>query len=233
MIKMKLNENILNNSKWYIFPFFLLLLACPTEDNPPEPLPPGPEDYIQEGWADLSAGSHEDALDNFDVALTVDPENIEATMGKAWSLFFIDSGNTLDLMKYLFEKGVSDSMWAADAYCGLSIVTFAQGNNLGAINYADSLLSIDTSYVFNMVADIGLDHNDIRLVKAQAQFMTSDDQGAYVTLSWIDSVYEIDDSSDSIWVVNGIPYFSFESALAALIALVSSEYNSGGFISSP
>ncbi|SVD01364.1 uncharacterized protein METZ01_LOCUS354218, partial [marine metagenome] len=155
---MKLNENILNNSKWYIFPFLLLLLACPTEDDPPEPPSPGPEVYIQEGWADISAGSHEDALGNFDVALALDPENIEATMGKAWSLLFLDSGNTLDLIKYLFEKGVSDSTWSADAYCGLSIVTFAQGNYTTAITYVDSLLSLDEDYEFNRIDDIGLDH---------------------------------------------------------------------------
>ncbi len=230
MIKMKLNENILNNSKWYIFPFFLLLLACPTEDNPPEPLPPGPEDYIQEGWADLSAGSHEDALDNFDVALTVDPENIEATMGKAWSLLFLDGGNTLDLMKYLFEKGVSDSTWSADAYCGLSIVAFSQGNNTTAITYADILLSADPIYVFEYFSEI--DFHDILLVKTQAQFLSQNYMDAYTTLSSI-SDDSLDPANVESWEINGISYPSFESALSALIASVTTEYDSGGFISYP
>jgi tetratricopeptide (TPR) repeat protein len=228
MIKMKLNEIKLNNSKWYIFPFLLLLLACPTEDDPPEPPAPGPEVYIQEGWADISAGSHEDALGNFDVALTLDPENIEATMGKAWSLLFLDSGNTLDLIKYLLEKGVSDSTWSADAYCGLSIVAFAQGNYTTAITYADILLSADPIYVFEYFSEI--DFHDILLVKAQSQFLTQNYMDAYTTLSSISDV-GLDPDQEESWVVNGISYPSFESALVALIALVTTEYDSGGFIS--
>ena len=230
MILMNLKENLLNNSKWYIFPFLLLLLACPTEDDPPEPEPPGPEVYIQEGWADLSAGSYEDALDNFDVALSVDPENIEATMGKAWALLFVDSGNTLDLMKYLFEKGVNDSTWSSDAYCGLSNVTFAQGNYTAAINYADILLSADPNYVFEYFS--GIDFHDILLVKAQAQFLTQNYIDAYTTLSPI-SDDTLDPDNEESWEVNGISYPSFESALAALIALVTSVHDSGGFISNP
>ena len=230
MIEMKITKNLLNNLQWYIFPFLLLLLACPTEDEPPEPLPPGPEVYNQEGWSNISSGSYEDALDNFDVALTVDPENIEATMGKAWSLLFIDSGSTLDLMKYLFEKGVSDTTWSADAYCGLSIVAFAQGNYTTAITYADILLSADPTYVFEYFSEI--DFHDILLVKTQSQYLTQNYMDAYTTLSSI-SDDSLDPDQEESWIVNGISYPSFESALAALIASITSEYDSGGFISYP
>ena len=230
MIKMKRTDNLLNNSKWYIFPFLLFLLACPAEDDPPEPTPPGPEVYIQEGWADLSAGSHDDALDNFDEALVVDPDNIEAAMGKAWSLLFIDNGSTLDLMRYLFEKGVSDSTWSADAYCGLSIVTFAQGNYTTAINYADILLSADPNYVFEYFSEINF--RDILLVKAQAQYLTQNYIDAYTTISQI-SDDSLDPDNEESWQVNEIYYPSFESALAAMIALVTAVYDSGVFISNP
>lgn len=236
MIQMNLTENLLNNSKWYIFPFLLLLLACPTEDEPPEPPPPDPEVYIQDGWDDLSSGSFEDALDNFDEALAIDPENLSAIMGKAWSLFFVDSGDALIMMSYLFEKGVNDSTWSADAYCGLSIVTFAQGDYGSAIAFANSLLSIDSVYVFDYVDDI--DYHDILLVKAQAQFLTRDYLGAYTTMVQIipslmdqDSDLYLDDDEPESWEVNGIQYPTFESALSAVIASVTSEYDSGGFIS--
>ena len=230
MIEMKITKNLLNNLQWYIFPFLLLLLACPTEDDLPEPPDPGPEVYNQEGWSNISSGSYEDALDNFDVALTVEPENIEATMGKAWSLLFIDSGSTLDLMKYLFEKGVSDTTWSADAYCGLSIVIFAQGNYTTAITYADILLSADPTYIFEYFSEI--DFHDILLVKTQSQYLTQNYMDAYTTLSSI-SDDSLDPDQEESWIVNGISYPSFESALAALIASITSEYDSGGFISYP
>ena len=231
MIKMKITKILLNNPKLYLVPFLLLLLACPTEEDPPEePLPPGLELYIQEGWAYLSVLLYEDALDKFEEALSVDSENIEASMGKAWSLLFLDTGNTLDLMKYLFEKGVSDSTLSADAYCGLSIVTFAQGNYMSAITYADNLLSADPNYIFEYISEI--DIYDILLVKAQAQFLTQNYMDAYTTLSSI-SDYSLDPDQVESWEVNEISYPSFETALAALIALVTSEYDSGGIISYP
>ena len=230
MILMNLKENLLNNSKWYIFPFLLLLLACPTEDEPPEPSPPDPPEYIEEGWDDLSSGSYEDALENFNEALSIDPENLEATMGKSWCLFFMDSGSSMEMMRYLFEKGVNDSTWAADANCGLSIVTFAQGHYATAIAYADSLLSIDPVYVLEFYTEI--DYHDILLVKAQAQFLTLEYDEANITMTQISPSLYLDSSQDS-WEVNGIQYSTFESALSAIIASVTSEYDSGGFISNP
>ena len=220
------------SAKWYIFPFLLFLLACPAEDEPPEP--PDPEEYLELGWALLDSRFYEDAFDNFHTADSLlDYQNVEANMGKAWCLFFTDSGTTLNLMEDLFETGISDSTWSADAFCGLSIVSFAQENFIYAIAYVDSLLSLDEDYEFNRVSDIGLDHRDIRLVKAQAQFLTQDYDGANETLSEIPSDDSLDRDQEESWEVNGISYFSFESALAALIALITLVEDSGGFISSP
>ncbi|MBH50241.1 MAG: hypothetical protein CMG69_05785 [Candidatus Marinimicrobia bacterium] len=228
MIKMKITANLSNNSKWYIFPFLLLLIACPTEDEPPEPSPPDPAEYIEKGWDDLSSGFYEDALENFNEALSINPENIEATIGKAWCLFFTDSGSSMDMMRYLFEKGVDDSTWAANANCALSIVTFAQGHYTTAIAYADSLLSIAPVYVLDFYTEI--DYHDILLVKAQAQFLTLEYNEANITMTQINPSLYLDPSQDS-WEVNGTQYFIFESALSAIIASVTSEYDSGGFIS--
>tara|TARA_B100001013_G_C24552297_1_gene419122 strand:- start:55 stop:750 length:696 start_codon:yes stop_codon:yes gene_type:complete len=231
MIKFSLTRNITKNTKWYIFPFLLLLLACPTEDDPPEPQPsPDPEEYIEEGWDDLSSGSYEDALENFDEALSVDPENIPASIGMAWTLLIIDSGESMEEMIILFENGVSDSTWSSDAYCGMSIVSFAQGNYTTAIAYADSLLSIDPNYVFENFSEI--DYYDILLVKAQAQFLTLDYLGANMTMSQINPSLYLDPDQDS-WEVNGTQYFSFESALSAVISSVTLQYDSEGFISNP
>ena len=235
MIQINLREKLSHNSKWFIFPLLLLLLACPSEDEPPDPEPdPDPGPLIASGWINLVSGFYEDALDNFDDALLISSTNISANMGKAWSMLFLDNGvdgTSLEDMRILFEKGIGDSLWSADAYCGLSMVALAQQNYLLSVNHADSLLSINSLYVFEYVNDI--DYHDILLVKAQAQFFTSDYQGAYDTLSLIDSVYDIVTVSDSEWVVNDISHFSFESALATLIELVTSEYDSGGFISYP
>ena len=229
MIQINLREKLSHNSKWFISPLLLLLLACPSEDEPPDPEPdPGP--LIASGFINLASGFYEDALDNFDDALSLSRTNISANMGKAWSMLFLDNGvdgSSLDSMRILFEKGIGDSIWSADAYCGLAMVALAQKNYSLSVNHADSLLSINSLYVFEYVNDI--DYHDILLVKAQAQFFTSDYQGAYDTLSLIDSVYDI----DSDWVVNDISHFSFESALTTLIELLTSEYDSGGFISNP
>ena len=174
--------------------------------------------------------SYEDALENFNEALSIDPENIEATIGKAWCLFFMDSGSSMEMMRYLFEKGVDDSTWAADANCALSIVTFAQGHYTTAIAYADSLLSIDPVYVLDFYTEI--DYYDILLVKAQAQFLTLEYDAANTTMAQVNPSLYLDPSQDS-WEVNGTQYLTFESALSAVIASVTSEYDSEGFISNP
>ena len=112
----------------------------------------------------------------------------------------------------------------------MSIVSFAQGNYTTAIAYADSLLSIDPNYVFENFSEI--DYYDILLVKAQAQFLTLDYLGANMTMSQINPSLYLDPDQDS-WEVNGTQYFSFESALSAVISSVTLQYDSEGFISNP
>ena len=63
-----------------------LLLGCPSDDDPPEPSPLGPdaEEYILNGWDSLFVGSYEDAYTNFHDADSLLDENVEVNMGKAW-----------------------------------------------------------------------------------------------------------------------------------------------------
>ena len=85
-------------------------------------------------------------------------------------------------------------------------------------------------YVFEYFSEI--DFHDILLVKTQAQFLSQNYMDAYTTLSSI-SDDSLDPANVESWEINGISYPSFESALAALIASVTTEYDSGGFISYP
>ena len=62
------------------------------------------------------------------------------------------------------------------------------------------------------------------------QLMEQDYSGANMTLSQISPSLYLDDSQES-WEVNGVIYLTFESALSALIALVTQQYDSGGYIS--
>ena len=228
MIKINISENIANNSKWVLFPLLVFLISCSTDDEPSEPPEPPVVTFVEYGWDDISSGSFEGAMENFNDALEIDPGNVPASIGKAWCMLFIDSGQSLEEMEILFQMGISDTTWSADAQCGLSIVNFAQGNYTTAIAYVDSLLSIDPFYVLEYFDDI--DYNDLLIVKAQSQFMEQDYSGANMTLSQISPSLYLDDSQES-WEVNGVIYLTFESALSALIALVTQQYDSGGYIS--
>jgi tetratricopeptide (TPR) repeat protein len=217
----------------YIFIMILFFLGCPSEDLPPELPSEDPQEFIDQGWAAFSSELFSDALTSFDEALSISPTNVSANMGMAWSMFFLDNGedeNSLLEMSNYFEKGIIDSIWSADAFCGLVIVKFAQENYSGAISYSDSLRQIDPLYVFQYYPE--LNYVDILIVKAQAQFLTQNYLDANLTIKQLNPSLFLDPDSDS-WNVNGVQYNSFEVALSASISSLSLEYDSGGFISNP
>jgi len=220
-----------NSINWYIIPFIIFLSGCPSEDAPPVDPTLVPDEFIDSGWIKFQQKSYENALDDFNRAIDISPDNLVANLGKSWCVIMLDPNEIeFEELENTFEKGLEDSIAYIDAYCGLTFLMFIQNKYSLAINYSDSVFFNDESYSFRY--DPEIDINDVLLVKAQSQFLSLLYQDANFTLSQINPSLYIDYESDS-WEIDGVVYNSFETALAMMISKGSIQFDSGGFISNP
>jgi tetratricopeptide (TPR) repeat protein len=220
-----------NSIIWYVLPFVFFLVGCPSEDAPPVDPTLNPDEFIDSGWTKFQQKSYEDALDDFNRAIDISPENLVANLGKSWCIIMLDPSEIeFEEIETTFEKGLEDSVGFVDAYCGLTFLMFIQNKYSLAITYSDSVFFNDESYSFQY--DPEIDINDVLLIKAQSQFLSLSYQDANFTLSQIHPSLFLDYESDS-WEIDGVVYNSFETALAMMISKGSIQFDSGGFISKP
>ena len=211
----------------------LLFFGCPSEESPPPPpdAPVLPDGYVDDVWNQFGVQLYSEALDNFNYALDVEPDNLSAKMGKAWCLLILDDseeGSSFGQIETLFEEGVNDSIWSTSSYSGLAILKFVQEEFNSSIIYADSVLAKDPQFVFQFDSEI--DFRDILLVKAQAQFFTQQYVESGSSLSQISMNYYLDPDLD-FWLIESAQYESFVDALVVMINEASIDIDSNGFIS--
>ena len=232
-----MNYNLISfkNKNILILILSLLFFGCPSEESPPPPpdAPVLPDGYVDDVWNQFGVQLYSEALDNFNYALDVEPDNLSAKMGKAWCLLILDDseeGSSFGQIESLFEEGVNDSIWSTSSYSGLAILKFVQEEFNSSIIYADSVLAKDPQFVFQFDSEI--DFRDILLVKAQAQFFTQ---------QYVESASSLEDITDHVlepdhegsWVVEDVQYESFVDALVAVINEASIDIDSNGIISNP
>ena len=213
----------------------LLLFGCSENQESVPPPQQSPEEFIVEGWSRFQDRLYVDALNNFNAALSISPQNSSASVGKAWTLLILDNEETSALygqIESFLENNIGDSIWAEISFCGLAIVHFVQENYSSAIIYSDSLLARDSLFVFDYNNDI--DYRDIILVKAQAQFFIQQYMESANSLIEVSPSYDLDNyfdiNSQEFWLIDGVEYENFVYALVAMISKVSNEVDIDGFI---
>jgi tetratricopeptide (TPR) repeat protein len=100
-------------------------------------------DYVSQGWIEYAAGSYESAIEQFQFALTKDPENAEAYNGIGWA--YARLGKTNESIGN-FKTATSKDPQNADAHAGLAGVYFIDGDYEQAIASAKQVLSIKLDY---------------------------------------------------------------------------------------
>ena len=120
---------------------------------------------VADGWTKFTAGDYAGAIATFNAVLTDDPSLNDAHNGLGWSYAF--DGN-LSTAKGEFETAINNDPALTDAHAGLSSVLLAMGDHPGALEQATAVLDADTQWTFSHYS--GVDHADVRLIRAQANF---------------------------------------------------------------
>jgi len=197
----------------------LFLIAC---DSCKSSSGPGNNEHITNGWEYFVEARYSLAVKSFDEALLEQPSNVEAKVGKGWSLLMKDTSRTEQIIN-LLEEGIYSQDWKPDSRCALASARLIRKEYNKCIENSDSLLASHPDYVFQYKTNI--DWRDVAIIKAQAQFLTQKYTRAWSTISQI-SELNLDPANSDSWVINGNKYPSFAAALSAELAKLSREYKS-------
>ncbi|MBN2010052.1 hypothetical protein JW960_11975 [candidate division KSB1 bacterium] len=178
-------------------------------------------ELLQRGWLAFSGQEYDNALTYFEKAFEKDSAQVEASIGRGWTLLMLDQGE-ITASERLFLKGVQNATWKSDARCGLVVIRFLQEQYSEIENLVDLIIADRPDYFFKYKPTI--DWHDLLLIKAQAYFHDDDYQKAWDAIQEITSVFRLDPNNHHTWIVDNVTYFSFEAALAKVIEILSELY---------
>ena len=213
--------------------FFLMIFAlfismnCDMCDSGGGTKPPSIDQQIAQlltdGWLKFTKAEYDSAEYYFNEALKLNSDIKEAFAGKAWSKLMLDKAD-FESIEELFKEAQSDTSIVKDVKAGLAIVSNLQKKYSASINYIDELLASSASYVFQHKTDI--DYHDLLVIEAHSYFYSKNFDKAYETILKLTTNYIFDPEDSSTWVVEGDKYPSYEGAISALLAKLSSQYKS-------
>ncbi len=126
-------------------------------------------EFIAEGWGKYQDGSYEAGGRSFDEALTKEPGNRSALLGRGWCRAKLGdpTGAAADLTGASADVGLRD-----DAEAGLAFVHLAAGAYQSAVSAAASVLSRNPAWTFSHATRP--DAKSLHLLTAQAHFALGD-----------------------------------------------------------
>ncbi len=120
-------------------------------------------DSTDQGWQQYESGDLTGAVSSFTDATSYDPYYADAYNGLGWCYIGFDD---LSRARDNFELSLSVTDTILDPYAGLAIALSDLPDDASAIEYADSLISKDSYYVFSHKSSITVE--DVRLAKAKS-----------------------------------------------------------------
>jgi tetratricopeptide (TPR) repeat protein len=173
---------------------------------------------VERGWTAFEAGQLVAAEAAFQSALAKNARLPEAHSGAGWSRAL---QGRLEEAAASFESAILYDDGYADAHAGLAAVSLALRDRAAAITHARAALAADTDWSFSHQA--GIDHEDLRLIVAQAAAIGSGAASladAQAELDLLDPQNGLEPGQPSSWVVEGATYASYQEALLAAIEVV-------------
>ncbi|RKY54749.1 MAG: hypothetical protein DRP89_04640 [Candidatus Neomarinimicrobiota bacterium] len=181
--------------------------------------PTSEEGVIEEGWSLFEQDIYTDALEKFNEAIEINPDNPEGYHGKAWCLLLL---NKADSSIVHFITAISKGIESLDPHVGLSAAYLANEDFPLAIERGNYVLEIDSTYYFEHKPQI--DYRDIHLILSIAYFHEGQLENAQFHLNYLVPCDRIKPDDPSTWVVNGVTYNSYAEALMVLIDYVDEQY---------
>ena len=144
----------------------LVLCGCPSSDSSVDPPAATYDDLISNGWSEFSGQAYSVAIEKFNAAKSMEPDNFEAYNGLGWAYFKNDQlSNSIQEFSVGFQKTGSTS----DIGAGWAFVLNADKKYADSNIKIDSTLSSDSNWMFSQ--GLGLDKNDLLVLRAENFFL--------------------------------------------------------------
>lgn len=170
------------------------------------------ENLLTIAWDYFEQGNYQAAYNKFDAALDMDPKNISAYHGRAWSaLLLSDSQNALSDFNSTIYYGDS----GLDPIAGLAFAYHANQNYSAAITKAISVLTANSYYYFEYKPLIN--YRDLQLILAMSYFHLGNLGSAYNYILLLDPEISIDQNDADTWHFNDCSFRSYAETLLAVI----------------
>jgi len=148
-------------------------------------------DETEKGWDDFEDGAFSDARLHFEDATLYDPTYADAYNGIGWCNLFTDS-----ILSSLtnFDIALSYDLSLVDAKAGGALAATEAGEHLTAVNYANDVISGNSSYEFSHYDPV--DIWVIRLAKAKSAAAMGDFDTALEEIQVFDSTFDADPNTN-------------------------------------
>jgi len=167
---------------------------------------------LTRAWSKFEQGQYEEALADFEAALSISVNLSDAYVGLGWSYAFLGS---LDDAKKQFDNAISIDKQLLDAYVGRGMVFLAKHKYYLSLGDLTHVLEENAAYVFSHNTTI--DYRDVHIALAEAYFYQgkySNAQG-HVDVLWPDN--GLSPGESATWVVDSVSYATYQEALLSAI----------------
>lgn len=144
----------------------LVLCGCPSSDSSVEPHAETYDDLINKGWTEFSDKDYIVAIEKFNAAKSLEPNNFKAYSGLGWTYLKNDQ---LTNSIQEFSIGAQKEGSGADIKAGWAFVLNADKKYADSNIKIDSTLSSDSNWTFSQ--GLGLDKNDLFVLRAENFFL--------------------------------------------------------------
>ncbi len=180
--------------------------------------------WTARGWSEFQAGYFSQALSSFNAAIQQDSLYSAAYVGQGWTqLQLALTPNALAQALADFNQALALGQTSADTRSGRAATLLGIGGASlpGAVEDARASLRIAPAYTFQYRRSF--DIHDLRLIESFALAGQGSFSAALAAADSIESSV-IDENNPSSWIIQGIRYETFESAVLAFLEQLSNLY---------
>jgi len=194
--------------------FAVLLFGCSSGDSPTGG---GGGGDVESAWTVFTAGDDAQARTLFADIVADDPRSGAAQLGLGWTTLTTASdvqglGDAVDA----FDAALANGASATDTHAGRAFALLALGSrHEDAVADVQAVFDAESDYAFSRRPSIGRVQLD--LVLAASRFAAGDVDGALAACDAIEAS-RLDAADASSWRLEGVPFSTFEAAVAARIA---------------